>query len=55
MLISSFIIFTIVALYLDEVIPNEMGTHKDPLFFLRCEKKIKDKRTILLEDDPIGR
>lgn len=26
--------YVIFALYLDEVIPNEMGTHKHPLFFI---------------------
>lgn len=30
----TFVFFTILALYLDEVIPNELGTHKHPLFFL---------------------
>lgn len=26
--------FIVIALYLDEVVPNEMGTHRHPLFFL---------------------
>jgi hypothetical protein len=28
------IVYCLLALYLDEVIPNELGTHKHPLFFL---------------------
>jgi ATP-binding cassette subfamily A (ABC1) protein 3 len=31
---GTFIVFTMIALYLDEIVPNEMGTHKHPLFFL---------------------
>jgi len=38
-LIASFFAFTLIALYLDEVIPNELGTHKHPLFFLGCGRK----------------
>ena len=26
--------YILIALYLDEVIPNELGTHKHPLFFI---------------------
>ena len=33
------IIFMVLALYLDQVWPNEMGTNKSPLFFLDCFKK----------------
>lgn len=28
------VVFVLLALYLDEVVPNEMGTHRHPLFFL---------------------
>ncbi len=28
------IAYILIALYLDEVIPNELGTHKHPLFFI---------------------
>ena len=27
-------IYTLIAMYLDLVVPNELGTHKHPLFFL---------------------
>ncbi len=32
--IITFIFYCLLALYLDEVIPNELGTHRHPLFFL---------------------
>lgn len=33
-LIVSGLVWTLLALYLDEVVPNEMGTHRHPLFFI---------------------
>lgn len=38
-LLIDFAVFTLLALYLNEIIPNEMGTHKHPLFFLGCGRK----------------
>lgn len=32
--IATAIFYCLLALYLDEVIPNDLGTHKHPLFFL---------------------
>lgn len=31
--------YFILYLYFDQVLPNEYGTHKSPLFFLNCRKK----------------
>lgn len=39
MLIVTFFAYVLLALYLDEVMPNELGTHRHPLFFLKCFKK----------------
>ena len=33
-LLISFGVYTLLALYLGEILPNEMGTQKHPLFFL---------------------
>ena len=33
-LIVSAFFWTLLALYLDEVVPNEMGSHRHPLFFI---------------------
>jgi hypothetical protein len=33
-LIVSALVWTLLALYLDEVVPNEMGSHRHPLFFI---------------------
>jgi hypothetical protein len=38
-LLGSFVIFVLLALYLTEILPNEMGTHKHPLFFLGIGRK----------------
>lgn len=34
MLVADIFVYGILYLYLDEVLPNEYGTHKHPLFFL---------------------
>lgn len=51
MLIATSIIFMILALYLEQVLPNELGSNKSPLFFLnflKRNKKTNDKSILLL-------
>lgn len=51
MLIATSIIFMILALYLEQVLPNELGSNKSPLFFLnflKRNKKANDKSILLL-------
>lgn len=42
-------VYIILSLYLDIVVPNELGTHKHPLFFLGAGyKSKKDENSLLL-------
>ena len=41
------IIYNILYIYFDQIIPNEYGTNKKPLFFLDVFKKCFKKRSIL--------
>jgi ATP-binding cassette subfamily A (ABC1) protein 3 len=41
------IIYNILYIYFDQIVPNEYGTNKKPLFFLQGFKKCFKKRSIL--------
>lgn len=41
-LLLSFVIYTLLALYLSEILPNEMGTQKHPLFFLGKRRRANE-------------
>ena len=55
-LTAEFFVFTLIALYLNEVLPNELGTHKHPLFFLSCGRKARDDlhRPLLQDNEKIS-
>jgi hypothetical protein len=42
MLAGEVIVYFLVFLYLEQVIPNENGTHKHPLFFMKRSNKSKN-------------
>ena len=37
-LIVGTFVYGLLAIYLDQVMPNEFGSHRHPLFFLKCLK-----------------
>lgn len=45
MLVFNILFFAVLSIYLDQVVPNENGQRKHPLFFLNClRKSSKDRK-----------
>ena len=45
MLVGETFVYFMLYVYLNQVMPNEYGTHKSPLFFLDCITKPKKQTT----------
>ena len=50
MLIVDMVVYFLLYIYLDQVLPNEYGTHKHPLFFIQCLWKKKKTRALTNEE-----